>query len=196
MQQQTCPSAVDSQWIYSRVAIQQQSRLSLRLCSSSPARRRFPYGGLILVQPSSSGRASPPLSVQRQYRLPSGSHPAAAAPLSSSVCAEAVPVASWQPSSSGRASPSPSVCAEVGPITFRQPSSSSCASSPYLSLSVQEKYRLPPGSHPAAAAPLPLCLCRGSTSYLPAAIQQRPRLSLSLGLCRGRTDYLPAAIQQ
>ena len=33
--------------------------LSLCLCSSSPARRRLPYGGLILVQPSSSGRASP-----------------------------------------------------------------------------------------------------------------------------------------
>ena len=57
---------------------------------------------------------------------------------------------------------------------------------------------MPPVSHPAAAAPLSLSigLCRGSTSYLPAAIQQRPRLSLSLSLCRGSTGYLPAAIQQ
>ncbi len=57
---------------------------------------------------------------------------------------------------------------------------------------------MPPVSHVAAAAPLSLSLglCRDSTDYLPAAIQQRPRLSLSLGLCRGRTGYLPAAIQQ
>ena len=130
-----CAAAVlpVSGWIYSRAAIQQQSRLSLRFCSSSPARRRFPYGGLILVQPSSSGRVS----------------------LSPSVCAEVRPITFRQPSSRSCAFLSFFVCAEAVPVTFQQPSSSGRVS---LSLS--------------------LCLCRGSTGYLPAAIQQRPRLSL------------------
>jgi hypothetical protein len=119
--------------------------------------------------------------------------------LSPSVCAEAVQVTFFrqpssssrlpsgglirvQPSSSGRASLSPSVCAEVGPITFRQASSSSCASFLlFVSLSVQEHYRLLPGSHPAAAAPL----------SLPLSMQRQYRLPSS-GSHLAAADCLPA----
>ena len=105
---------------------------------------------LILVQPSSSGRASPsvclemqyrlppgshlaaavhlPLSVQRQYRLPNGSHLAAFAPLPPVVQQQSCPrrllyggLILVQPSSSCRASPS--VCADAVPVASRQLSS-------------------------------------------------------------------------
>ena len=62
-----------------------------------------------------------------------------------------------------------------------------------LSLSVQKQYRLPPGSHPAAVAPLCLWLYRGSTGCLPVAIQQRPCLFLCLCSSSSSYEYLPVA---
>ena len=99
------------------------------------------------LPPDSHPAAAAPLSLsmQQQYRLPPVSHPAAAAPLTLSVCAKVVPVTSQQLSSSGRAS----LClcrSSTGylPTVIQQ------WPRLYLSLSVQNQYRLPPGSHPAA----------------------------------------------
>ena len=102
-----------------------------------------------------------------------------------------------QPSSSGRASPS--VCLEM---QYRLPPGSHLAAAVHLPLSVQRQYRLPNGSHPAAFAPLPPVVQQQSCptavalrrTYSRAAIQQWPCLSLCL--CRCSTGYLLAAIQR
>ena len=119
--------------------------------------------------PAATASLSLPRSVQRQDRLPSGSHPAEAVPLLPfSLCLFRRSTGCLPAVIQQRPRLSPSVCAEAVPVTFRQPSSSGRAS-------------------------LSLSLCRGRTDYLPTDRErERERGGPLLGGCREVTGTAAA----